>query len=391
MISVETVSQTDRELRVRGIANILAAVALIVALLYFGRLFFVTLVTAVLLAFILEPLVVLFMRLRLPRGLASFFACSLAITALYLVGLGVYSQALTLWEDLPAYSQRINDIIDSGAAQFERMEKSATELLIPKRLREPAPQSQAPAAQKAPVTRARRSVDPPLPLPPPPVQEVRIRQEGSPVMTWLYAHAGAVSEILLLASFVPFLIYFMLSWRDHFRRTWLNLFEGEKREIAQQAWSGIADAARAYVVGNFLLGIVMSVASCAFFYAVKLPYWQLIGPLSGFLSLIPYIGLPLAILPPFFAALPVFTDLAPYLLIGTTTALLHLLALNLLYPKLVGARVHLNPLAVTIALMLWYLLWGGAGLLLAIPITAGVKAVLDQIPRLKGYGRLLGD
>ena len=60
-------------------------------------------------------------------------------------------------------------------------------------------------------------------------------------------------------------------------------------------------------------------------------------------------------------------------------------------PKIVGARVHLNPLAVTVALMAWYLLWGGAGLILAVPITAGMKAVFDNIPSWKGLGRLLGD
>ena len=70
---------------------------------------------------------------------------------------------------------------------------------------------------------------------------------------------------------------------------------------------------------------------------------------------------------------------------------LHLVGLNLLYPKMVGSRVHLNPLAVTVALMFWGLLWGGAGLVLAIPVTAGMKAVFDNVSGLEVYGRLLGD
>jgi len=68
-----------------------------------------------------------------------------------------------------------------------------------------------------------------------------------------------------------------------------------------------------------------------------------------------------------------------------------LLALNLLYPKLVGSRVHLNPLVVTIALMFWGLLWGGVGLILAVPITAGIKAVCDNVADWQPYGKLLGD
>jgi predicted PurR-regulated permease PerM len=70
---------------------------------------------------------------------------------------------------------------------------------------------------------------------------------------------------------------------------------------------------------------------------------------------------------------------------------LHLMALNLLYPKLVGSRVHLNPLAVTVALMFWGSLWGAVGLVFAIPITAGMKAVFDNVPALQAYGKLLGD
>ena len=195
-----------------------------------------------------------------------------------------------------------------------------------------------------------------------------------------------------MASFVPFLVYFLLSWRDHFRRSFLHLLGAEgKKENVQRAWDGIAGVARAYLVGNFLLAVVISIASAAFFWFVKLPYWQVVGPMSGFLSLVPYLGMLLALIPPVIAALPVYNGLPAYLLIGAVTGVLHLIALNLLYPKLVGARVHLNPLVVTVALMLWYLLWGGAGLVLAIPITAALKAAFDNIPSMRAYGRLLGD
>jgi predicted PurR-regulated permease PerM len=95
--------------------------------------------------------------------------------------------------------------------------------------------------------------------------------------------------------------------------------------------------------------------------------------------------------PPLLAVLAIPAKPALYLLLAGTVALLHLLALNLLYPKFVGARVHLNPLMVTVALMFWGTLWGGIGLLLAIPITAAIKAVCDHVGGLQSYGRLLGD
>jgi len=53
--------------------------------------------------------------------------------------------------------------------------------------------------------------------------------------------------------------------------------------------------------------------------------------------------------------------------------------------------VGLVVIAVSTPLMLWGTLWGGIGLLLAIPITAGMKAVFDNVASLQGYGKLLGD
>ena len=224
------------------------------------------------------------------------------------------------------------------------------------------------------------------------MQEVRIQQEEeSPLFNYLVENFKSFYDVVLMASFLPFLVYFMLSWRDHFRHSFLMLFRGENRTQAKYTMQSIATIARAYVVGNFILGLVLSVVSCAFFYYVRVPYWLLIGPLSGFLSLVPYVGLPLALIPPFFAALTVYSNVTAYLIIATVIAFLHLLALNLLYPKLVGSRVHLNPLVVTVALMFWATVWGGVGLVLAIPITAGFKAVCDSVPGMEEYGKLLGD
>ena len=71
--------------------------------------------------------------------------------------------------------------------------------------------------------------------------------------------------------------------------------------------------------------------------------------------------------------------------------LLHLLAINLLVPKLIGQRVQLNPLAATLSLLLWGVLWGGVGLILAVPIAAAIKIVCDHIEALRSLGAWLGD
>ena len=116
-----------------------------------------------------------------------------------------------------------------------------------------------------------------------------------------------------------------------------------------------------------------------------------IGPLSAFFSLVPYVGLPLSVVAPVLAALAIPNKFKVVLTVALITAALHLVTMNFLYPKIIGRRVRLNPLAVTVALMFWGLLWGGVGLILAIPITAAIKAVCDNVESLEPYGRMLGD
>ncbi|MEQ1885904.1 MAG: AI-2E family transporter [Bryobacteraceae bacterium] len=382
-----TPASTQRSVRL-GV-NILAAGAG-VALLYFGRVFFVTVIIASMIAFLLDPIVVFFMRLRMPRGLASFVVCSIGLVVLYLLGLGLYLESLNLADDLPAYGQRVNELLDDTAKRAESLEQSVYQTLLPKRMQRATDQPD-PAALVAQAKGKKKKQEVLPPTTPPAVQEVHIQQEQPSLLSYAYTYLHEYYNALLMASFVPFLVYFLLSWRDHVRSRYLMIFETENRRSAQDAWSGVGDMVRAYVIGNFLLGLLLTVASALLFFAVKLPYWPIVAPLSGFLSLVPYIGLPLAMMPPLVAALPVTKEPTLFLFLIVSVAVLHLLALNLLYPKFVGARVHLNPLVVTIGLMFWGMLWGGIGLLLAIPLTAGVKAVCDNISSLKPYGRLLGD
>lgn len=376
-----------RARRTRNLAGGLTALVAAGILLYFGRHFFITLICAVTVAFLLEPVVGLFVRLRIPRATASFIVCSLALLAVYFAGLGLYTQVADLVEDLPKYQERVNDLVDRVVARVEAIERAVYELIVPRRFRE---QQKAEPAAAPPARAARRTRTPPAPAPPL-VQEVRIRQERPPLVSYLAAHLGSFYEAALMASFVPFLVYFMLSWQEHLRRRFLDLFDEPARQVAARSLAGVARMVRAFMVGNFLLGVLLTVATSLLFWAFWLPYPVLMGSISGFLSLIPYIGLPLAILPALLSALPVYNAMTPYLLLAGAVALFHLIALNLLYPKLVGPRVHLNPLAVTVALMAWSALWGAMGLILAIPLTAAIKAVCDNVPRLEPWGRLLGD
>jgi predicted PurR-regulated permease PerM len=370
----------------------LIAITSSVALLYFGRDFFVALILAAMFAFLLDPAVVLVMKLRVPRGLATPIVIGIAFATLYSLALLAWTQVATLSEDFPTYTSRLNELLEKTNTELDGFEQRTIESVVPKSLRQQQVEIQQKPQEAMRARRRRAGLPAPAPnSQPPAVQQVRLVPEPRPVITTLYGYVSQYLHVLVMVSFVPFLVYFMLSWRDRIGDSFLRLFQGEQRIMVGRAWVGIANSTRAYVLGNFLLWIFLSSASSVVYFLLGVPYWGLVGIVSGFLSLVPYIGLPLSVVPPLLAALAVPNKFKTVLLVIAFAAAMHILAMNFLYAKIIGRRVRLNPLTVTVALMFWGAVWGGAGLILAVPITAAIKAVCDNVESLKGYGELLGD
>lgn len=384
-------SPTQPSRKTIGAATSLIAFASLVALLYFGRDLFVTLIVSVLCAFILDPVVLLIMKLRLPRAAATAIVIVVAIAVAYILAAAAWTELSTLADDLPSYTARLSDLWDNANDRLDQFEQQSIDVLVPKRLRPP----QAQAQQKQPDSKTRRRhgvlITPPVQTAPPAIPEVRIHTDPKPFLTTVYGYVSGYFHVLVMASFVPFLVYFMLSWRDHIGRSFLRLFGSDQRYAVGKAWSGIGESTRAYVLGNFFLWLFLSSLSAITFFLLGVPYWPLIGPLSAFLSLVPYVGLPLSLAPPVLALLTAPINLKAVLTVVVITAALHVVAMNFLYAKVIGSRVRLNPLVVTVALMFWGVIWGAVGLVLAVPVTAAIKAVCDNIESLEAYGALLGD
>jgi predicted PurR-regulated permease PerM len=146
---------------------------------------------------------------------------------------------------------------------------------------------------------------------------------------------------------------------------------------------------RSFLLGSLLIGLVIGAVSTVAFAVLRLPYFYFTGFLSGFLSLVPYLGIVLAPIPPFLAGADVI-GAKDSVLVLVIVLVLHVIAVNVLYPKVLGNRLRLNPVVLTIALLFWGWLWGGIGLLLAIPITAAMKIIFDHVASLRPYGKWMG-
>jgi predicted PurR-regulated permease PerM len=183
----------------------------------------------------------------------------------------------------------------------------------------------------------------------------------------------------------------MLNSKDHLWAATLNLFPREKRQQAENVIHQIGLMLRQFALGNLLVALITAIPICLVFAYLRLQYALVLGLLAACVSLIPYIGVALALVPPLMVALMQFDSVKPFLILAATVAAAHFIAVNILTPRLVGHRLNLNALAVTLGMMFWAWLWGGFGLILAVPITAAIKAVCDNVDKLKPYGAWMGE
>lgn len=328
----------------------IVGIAGILALCHFGESVLVVMMVSVLLAFILAPIVDLLTYVRLPRSLAAAIAILLLLAALAGTVYFSYNQATTLLQDLPKYATRVREEALRFRRSAERFE------VLP------------PEHEKG-------------------VLSVRSATDWTDVLTRGF---GSASAAILAVSFVPFLVFFMLTWQQHVRSATVMLFPMENRHTAYVTLGLISAMVRSFMVGNLLIGLFVGAVSTVVFALIHLPFFYFAGFISGFLSLIPYMGVLLALVPPIFVGLG-HTGSQEIFVILVTVLGLHLIAFNLLYPRFLGRRLQLNPLAVTMALLVWGALWGAMGLLLAIPITAAVRIIFAHVESLKPYGAWLGE
>lgn len=332
------------------------AAAIVFAFLYFTSEVVVPLLLAVLMAYFLDPVVGVFDRIHIPRALGALVVM-LAVTA-GLVGLGylVVLRADQFLADWPKYSGALRHVTTAFDRQLATVEKGVDAI--------------APATEKGKVP-------------------VRM-EEPPPVREWLLRGVGSLYTILLGATFVPFLVFFMLAAKPRIWKATIELFPDEQRERVQAALDELSTMLRSFVAGNALIALILMLLSWGFLMLMHLQYPFLLGCVSGLLNLVPYLGAVLAWVPPFLIGLAQWNTISPYLVTAAGLTFLHIVGMNILMPAIVGRRVHLNALAVTAALLFWGWLWGGIGLILAIPITATVKVICDHADGWEPLGRWLG-
>jgi predicted PurR-regulated permease PerM len=350
------------------LGSLLALAALgFLTLCYFASSVFITIISSILIAFALEPVVQLLGRKAgIGRLLASAIVVFLAVGVLYAILYMAYGSAQLLFTDLPILIEQIRraPLVQSLTRQFFGLTESIQE--------------------------AGRTIA--LTAPPPPPKETAIIVRDS--ATWTQAilrGVGSLGTVLFSLSFIPFLVYFLLAEKEKLIRRTRTLFAEEHHETMMATVARIETMMQKFLTGNAIVAGILSVLTALLFLLVGLRYWLVLGIVSGVVSTIPYLGLLLALLPPLVVGLITFESGVPVVIIAASISAFHVVAVNFLMPKLVGGGVQLNPVAATVSIMFFGWMWGGMGLILGIPIVAVMKCVLENMEPTRKIGRWLGD
>ena len=335
-----------------------------------GAAFFIPLLLSLFLNYALSPVVGRLATWGVPRMLGAalvVLAFSAAIAgALYRVG----SDAGDVIQEIPSAVQRLRIALTHAqqdhTGALEHVQRTASEL-----------QKLAEAASPAPAR---------------PKQQAPAAGPGVDISSMLLIGTSSMAIALGQLASALFLAFFLLSAGDLFRRKFLHAVGGDfsRRRTTLRILDNVDRQNQRYFAIVLVVNAAVGVVIGAGFYAMGLERPAVWGIAAAVLHTIPYVGS---------AMLAGAAALVAYGQFGTLQMALLAAAIPILVAAILGIGVQtwlmgraarMNTPAVFVSLLFWGMLWGGWGLLLAVPIMVAIKTLCDHVERLKPFGDILG-
>jgi predicted PurR-regulated permease PerM len=368
----------------------LGVAALIIAALYVGREVFVPVALAVLLSFVLAPLIRLLQRARVPRVIAVLAVVLVAFTAISGIAGLMATQVTQLAGDLPRYQSTMREKIASlrgSAASSGALERAADVLQdLGKELDRPSATLPRPAG---PLGTGRANTAPSSgeirPIP------VELRQPDPGALQTLRAFITPLIQPLATTGIVLIFVIFILLQREDLRNRLIRLagaYDLQKTTAALDDAAGrLSSLFLTQLALNAAFGIVIGIG----LWMIGVPSPVLWGILSGVLRFVPYVGALISAVFPL--ALAAAVDPGWSMLIWTAALFLIMepIAGHVVEPLVYGHSTGLSPVAVVASATFWTWLWGPVGLVLATPLTVCLVVLGRHVERLEFLDVMLGD
>ncbi|TVV71144.1 AI-2E family transporter [Sphingomonas solaris] len=347
--------------------------------LYFGRTVLIPIILAVLLSFLLAPIVSGFRRARLPRFPSVLLAVLLALGGIAVTGAVIVSQAATLTKDAPAYAERIAD----KAASIRASVQDRLGFLIRESREGGSGHRDAALARRQGERKLSSQTTNAIPVevhepPATAIEQIRtiILPALAPVETALIVIIVTIFILLQKEDLRDRLIRLMGTADLH--RTTIALDDGAKRLSRYFLSQFVVNCGFGAVIwgGLFLLGV---------------PSPGLWGILAGLLRFVPYVGPVVAAVGPLALAAAIDPGWGLVIYVALLFLIVEPLVGYAIEPMLYGHQTGLSPVSVVVAALFWTWIWGPVGLVLSMPLTLMLVVLGRHIPAFSIFDIMLGD
>jgi predicted PurR-regulated permease PerM len=368
-----------------AVATAILAV-IIISMLYFGRDIFVPVALAILLSFVLAPLVGILQRIHVPRGLAVVSVVILAFSLIFAMGSLLATQLTQLAGDLPRYQSTISEKIQSfrdtkaGRGTLER----ASDMLkdLSKELDKPkdAVSARAPGSVVSPI-----APGPPAPVP------VEVRQPDPGALESLRTLISPLVHPLATTGIIIIFVIFILLQREDLRNRLIRLAGSSDLQRTTAALDDAASRLSRLFLTQLILNGAFGVVIGTGLWFIGIPSAILWGILAAALRFVPYVGAVIAAAFPL--ALAVAVDPGWSMLLWTIALFIVVEPVvgHVIEPMVYGHSTGLSPVAVVASATFWTALWGPIGLVLATPVTVCLVVLGRHVERLEFLDVMFGD
>ena len=340
----------------RHVALVILAALAVLYTLYFARSLFLPIVVAILLDFLLRPVVRGLKRLHIPEAIGAGLVI---VGALGLLAGGVYG-------------------LSGPASQWVARAPESFDLVQQKlqRLRKPVERVTEAAEQVETAT----DVD---------NKTLEVQVKGPGLMSHVFGGTTAAIGAILT---VVFLAYLLLAAGDLFLQKLVGVLPqfSDKRKavaIARDTETQVSN----YLFTTTLINIGVGVVTGVVVLLLGMPNPVLWGVIAGVLNFVLYIGALVNLVILALAALLAFESIGQALTIPAAFLAINLVEANVVSPLILGRRLRLNPVGLFVGLVFWFYVWGILGAILAVPIMATLKITCDHIESLQPLGEFLGE
>lgn len=336
------------------LAASLVAMALIIATLIVTQSVIVPLLFSILISIMLYPLARFFERLRLGKPFAAILAVIIAIIIISGLSWFIVYESIIIGKDASAITSKVMSVLEQGEKWLQDtfgIERNQV------------------------LDQARE-------------QGTKALENAGGVLSSTF---GSIGSTIGSAVLVPLFSFFLLYYRVFFREFFFKAFHSVPKQKVHETLNRIYEVVQNYLLGLITVMGIVAVLNTVGLMLMGIDYAWFFGTLASLLMLLPYIGIAIGSILPALFALAV-KDSAWYA-VGVVAwfQVVQILEGNVITPNIVGSKVSINPLMAIIAILLGGMLFGLAGLILALPLIATIKVLFDAIPSMEAYGFLIGE